>query len=51
MAAKTRMGGLLEVIRSAAPADPEIEALWNRISTEYHANQRLIVASLDQKEP
>jgi AcrR family transcriptional regulator len=49
VAAKTRMGGLLEVIRSAAPADPEIEALWNRISTEYHANQRLIVASLDQK--
>jgi AcrR family transcriptional regulator len=49
VAAKTRMGGLLEVIRSAVPADPEIEALWNRISTEYHANQRLIVASLDQK--
>jgi AcrR family transcriptional regulator len=46
---KVRIGGLLEVIRSAAPIDPEIAALWNRIQTEYHANQGAIIRSLDQK--
>jgi AcrR family transcriptional regulator len=46
---KVRIGGLLEVIRSAAPIDPEIAALWSRIQTEYHANQRAIVQSIDDK--
>jgi AcrR family transcriptional regulator len=46
---KIRIGGLLEVIRSAAPNDPEIAGLWNRIQTEYHANQGAIIRSLDQK--
>jgi hypothetical protein len=46
---KVRIGGLLEVIRSAAPADPEIALLWNRIQTDYHANQGAIVRSLDDK--
>ena len=41
---------VLEVIRAAAPADPEIEALWDRIQTEYHANQRAIVESLHAEE-
>src|ERR1700704_5187570 len=26
---KTRIGAVMEVIRSAAPTDPDIEALWN----------------------
>jgi AcrR family transcriptional regulator len=46
---KVRIGGLLEVIRNAAPIDPEIGALWNRIQTEYHANQGAIIGSLDEK--
>jgi len=46
---KLRFGDVLEVIRTAAPADPEIAALWERIQTEYHANQRAIVASVDEK--
>ena len=37
---------LLEVLRDAAPLDPEIAALWNRIQNEYHANQQAVVESL-----
>ena len=46
---KLRIAPLLEVIRSAAPVDAEIGALWSRIQTEFHANQRVIVESLDDK--
>jgi hypothetical protein len=46
---KLRIAGVLEVIRSAAPIDPDISALWSRIQSEFHANQRLIVESLDGK--
>jgi AcrR family transcriptional regulator len=46
---KLRLGAVLEVIRSAAPTDPEIAALWERIQSEYHANQRVIVESLNEK--
>lgn len=46
---KLRIAALAEVIRSAAPSDPDIEALWKRIGTEYHANQRVIVESLHEK--
>jgi AcrR family transcriptional regulator len=48
-AAKTRVGSLLEVIRTAAAADGDTAALWKRIQTEFHANQRVIVESLDKK--
>src|SRR5215475_800187 len=47
---KLRVGAIAEVIRSAAPGDPEIEALWKRIETEYHANQRAIVEGLAEKK-
>lgn len=47
---KTRAGRMLEVIRSAAPADPEIGALWARIQTEFHANQRAIIESIADKQ-
>ena len=43
---KSRIGPLLEVIRTAAPGDAEIAALWGRIQTDFHANQRTIVESL-----
>jgi AcrR family transcriptional regulator len=49
-AAKTRIGSLLEVIRTAAPTDPDIAALWSRIQSEFHANQRVIVESLAAKK-
>lgn len=47
---KLRIAALLEVIRSAAPIDPDIGALWSRIQTEFHANQRVIVERLSAKE-
>ena len=37
---KLRIAALLEVIRSAAPTDPDIGALWKRIQTDFHGNQR-----------
>lgn len=46
---KTRAGAILEVIRDAASADPEIAVLWGRIQTEFHANQRAIVQSIAGK--
>jgi AcrR family transcriptional regulator len=44
---KLRAGALLEVIRGAAAAEPEIAALWQRIEREFYANQRSIVELLD----
>ena len=49
-AGKQRISGTLEVIRSAAPTDPEIAALWERIQREYHTNQRVIVERLQQHD-
>jgi AcrR family transcriptional regulator len=46
---KVRIAAIAEVIRSAAPLDPEIAALWERINSEYHTNQRAIVESLASK--
>lgn len=47
---KLRIAGVLEVIRSAAPIDSDIAALWSRIQTEFHANQKVICQSLDEKQ-
>jgi AcrR family transcriptional regulator len=46
---KLRIAMLVDVIRSAAPSDPDIEALWQRINTDFHAIQRSVVESLDEK--
>ena len=46
---KLRIAAVLEMIRGAAPIDPDIAALWNRIGTEFHANQRVIAQSLADK--
>ena len=43
---KQRAGPIMAVIQAAAPGDPEIGALWQRIQTEFHANQREVVESL-----
>jgi AcrR family transcriptional regulator len=47
---KQRISSILEVIRSAASADPEIDALWQRIQSDYRANQRAIVERLAQRK-
>src|SRR5947209_15669266 len=33
---KARAGALMEVIRSAAAADPDVGTLWSRFQTEFH---------------
>ena len=45
-AVKVRAGSLLRVIREAAPVEPDSAALWGLIQSEFHDNQRVIVASL-----
>lgn len=49
-AAKTRIAGVLKVIREAAPVDSDTGALWERIQTEFHANQRVIVERLAERK-
>jgi AcrR family transcriptional regulator len=46
---KDRIGALLQVIRNAAPQDVEVDALWELIQTDFHANQRVVVDSLEHK--
>ncbi len=49
-AVKERAAALMAVIRAAAPLDPDLDALWGRIQTEFYANQRAIVEGLaDQR--
>src|SRR4249919_259148 len=43
---KERAAGLLEVLRTAAPTDPELAELWSRIQAEFYDNQRAIVEIL-----
>jgi len=49
-AVKTRIAGMLKVVRDAAPVDRDIEALWQRIQTEFHSNQRVIVERLAERK-
>jgi AcrR family transcriptional regulator len=46
---KERLAGIAEVIRTAAPTDPEIDELWQRIHGDYRANQREVAASVRAK--
>jgi len=48
-AVKERVGAVMAVIRSAAPLDPEIDALWDRIQSQFHENQAEIVRGLEAK--
>src|ERR1044071_2045611 len=43
---KERAGGLLGVLGGAAPTEPEIAELWERIQREFSDDQRVIVESL-----
>jgi len=47
---KQRLSSVLEVIRSAASADGEIDELWQRIQSDYRENQRAIVAELAKRK-
>jgi AcrR family transcriptional regulator len=47
---KQRVGPLLSVIRSAAPVEPDIAALWERIQSDFHDNQQKVVESLHARE-
>jgi AcrR family transcriptional regulator len=44
---KQRAGALMRVIRTAS--EPDLEALWSRIQTDFYDNQRSIVEALDAK--
>jgi AcrR family transcriptional regulator len=47
--ARERMGPTLRVIRDAAPADPEIGALWERMQSEFHANQKAVIEAFAER--
>ena len=49
-AVKERGAALMRVIRDAAPADPDIAALWDRIQSDFYDNQRVIVKALASKK-
>src|ERR1044072_1645372 len=47
---KERAGGLLGVLRGAAPTEPEIAELRGRVRREFSDDQRVIVESLAAKD-
>jgi AcrR family transcriptional regulator len=42
-ALKSRAGGIFEIIRHAAPADPEIGAMWDEFMRDFYENQRQVI--------
>jgi AcrR family transcriptional regulator len=46
---RSRIGGLLNVLRDAAPNEPEISELWARIQTEFYENQRAVIEDLHRR--
>ena len=46
---KTRLGGMLGVIRSAAVVDDECAKLWRLIQSDFYDNQRVIVDDIDRR--
>jgi AcrR family transcriptional regulator len=49
-AVRQRIGPLLDVIREAAPGEPEIAQLWTRIQDEFYENQRAVVEDLRRRK-
>jgi AcrR family transcriptional regulator len=45
-----RIGRLLDVLRDAAPTEPEIARLWSRIQAEFYENQRAVVEDLHRRK-
>lgn len=48
---KERIAPVIEAIRAAAPADPDIAALWEKMQAEFHDNQRQTIRALRAKGP
>jgi hypothetical protein len=48
---KSRIAPIIEVIRAAAPADQDIDALWEKMQAEFHDNQRHTIRALRNKGP
>jgi AcrR family transcriptional regulator len=46
-ALKSRAGGIFEIIRHAAPADPEIGAMWDEFMRDFYDNQRQVIERFD----
>jgi AcrR family transcriptional regulator len=46
---KERAGALLGVIRSAALVDADVQGLWDRIESDFYANQRAVVQTLHER--
>jgi AcrR family transcriptional regulator len=47
---RARLGPLLQVVRRAASADPEVDELWTRIQADFYDNQRSVVVVLHEKK-
>ncbi len=47
---KQRVANILRVLRDGAPSDPDVDALWQLINTDFYANQREVVKSLHRKK-
>jgi hypothetical protein len=50
VAAKQRIGPLLRIIRSASSVDADSAALWQLITTDFHANQRMLVEAIAKRK-
>ena len=48
---KSRIAPIIEVVRAAAPADREVDALWEKMQAEFHDNQRHTIRALRGKGP
>jgi len=48
-AVRGRIARIREVIRTAAPGEPEIQALWDRIQREFYDNQRKVLEGIDAR--
>jgi AcrR family transcriptional regulator len=44
---KSRAGAIFEIIRQAAPTDPEIAAMWAEFMRDFYENQRLVIERFD----
>jgi AcrR family transcriptional regulator len=49
VAVKRRVGRIFAVIRGGALVDPDVAGLWERIQTEFHANQGAVVETIAAK--
>jgi AcrR family transcriptional regulator len=48
-AVRTRIGGILRTIRSAAAIEPDADELWRLIQSDFYANQRVLVVTIHER--